>query len=287
MGREEIAWAGLSGLSLVLAAVLPASRATACSCVEYGEWGLVAPRGEAPENTRVWVTTEFGLVPELFDSQGALVETSESTLAVSTWSGRGTLFVLTPTEPLTPGERYGVATSEQGLGEFTVVAGSDRDAPEIPELVDVERTAKSTPGSSCGDEVRRLQLHYSSDTLVTLQFGDADELGTDPPSGEIGDLVLADAQGASFAYGGPCDPWPVDDRERFQVRVGAFDEAGNFSGWSEPSSFTRPRLDDSFLGCAAASVGRRALAPWLQWAAAALAVVGLLARRRVRARGSA
>ena len=84
-----------------------------------------------------------------------------------------------------------------------------------------------------------------------------------------------ESYGGVWVGSGPCGQWPLDRNvDTAEVRFGAVNLAGAFSGWSEPTTITLPLGCDCDLGGAAGGAGGGASAAILG------ACLLLLERRR-------
>lgn len=229
--------------------LLVAAVARACDCEEpTGTW-LSTPTGEAPPNTWVWL----GIVEHvedlrLLDAESRPVPTGTRDIETA----RGPVLVLTPDNPLAPGEHTVEACTDAGCSremEFVVVGDPLEGSPAVPALVEDEREHLSPWSNSCG-LTHRVSFDVVGDGDVYLFDLVADgPLGADP---EVDDEVAAAAEYPNFWLGsGSCDTQFLEELYAgVGVRVGAYDLAGHWSGWSDPVRVRYGR-------CAAAPVARR------------------------------
>ncbi len=227
--------AGLLG-GVVLGLCAPAG------CVDYGDCGEdlcdiddigAAPESGAidvPTNVRFWAG-EFGSDPELVGPDG-LVD------MVVTHVGDNVVFTpRTPLQPLTV-YRHG----QLGL-EFTTASGPDLVAPPLPSVEGWTSAYSSGGRAPCRETDARVTLDVVAgdlDTLVVV-LDRAESSTLDPVTldGEVTAIVKSfpGTPTRTLELGeAPClDNWPGAKRgAETTVRLGAFDLAGNFSGWSEP-----------------------------------------------------
>ena len=258
----------LGALALVLAAPASAS-ASDCSPIVST---FVQPRHEArlvPTNTRFWIArtsfiwTGSGPPPELVlvGSDGTEPEVVESRIDLADTQE---LVVLTPREPLLPETVYQLwechgATCSTLLTEITTGAGPDEEPPSQP----VERS-------------REGGLHFVN---LTVDFDGILVASLGEPAVDLEHLagtaqLVSDDPALEYTLGrseGACvDNWPGSIETPQELRYGAFDLAGNFSGWAEAEPLA---LDG--CGC---TTGRPAPAGLLALLLAAFV------RRRPRAR---
>jgi hypothetical protein len=264
-------------------AALP-SRADACSCTTNGPLGVVLPKDgdRVPANVRLWVA---GFAPELVellapDGTRIALERSAIELEVSMPNLDNALNVLTPREPLPPGEGYVVKVQGRLWPDvtFEVEDETDRTAPPVPEVLDIEPEVNDDPGNSCG-QYRGVSVKLDAEGLVFVARGDErSPPQADPPQGNALEVQESYDGTAWLAYGGGCAPaWPGD--EIAKLRFASFDVAGNFSGLSDEVSIDRPEHHTSSLCTIAAVSPARRSALGAGWLFAALV---LLARRSRR-----
>lgn len=254
------------GLAVAVAVVVMvwAAPAVARDCRCSRELAVVWPQNGAskvPINARVWVGSSISL-----GSPQLRVVGEERGIAVSTsiiGANRGVIAVFTPHQPLAPNTTYEVVDCSDGecviRTRFTTGAAMDHDPPPLP--VEVGRD-----GGACGT-AHWASVDVESEGLVIMQI---EERPFDPAA-ISGIVAFAGFPGEIVVGVGEClSGWQLKSRESAEVRYGAFDVAGNFSGWTEPDSLHLGR------GC-----GCRSDAP----GGAAWSMLGLLAlglrRRRV------
>jgi len=235
--------------ALVAAASLPTSDAAACSCA-FGFTEFIAPADGAedvPVNARVWIGGgHWGMGdgnPEgllrLVNAAGESVETTTTDIRAD----MDVLAVLTPDDDLEAGMTYLVLDGGgAALTTFTVGQGVDDELPEIP--LEVGREASSdprgpVPPSSCGYS-DMVTIDVAGDGLfVVANVDGADGLDTTTISGNASQMTFDDE--LRIGRAGCTFSWPdAEPTASTDVRFGAFDIAGNFSGWTEPSDVTLP-----------------------------------------------
>lgn len=269
----------LSALLLAGLAVSSPSPAEACSR-SFGS-GIVLPEMRAtdvPRNVTLFLgnghigdATEAEVIErfDLLDPDDVPVPFTVTSLS-SPESLR--LLVVRPAELLAPGTQYRLAAESSNALVFTTGDDVDEEAPSPP--VETGRTTRSVvlaPGvvNTCvdGSEYEFAILDVESDgALVVLNIDDRttlDELALDGRVGQFTEdaFVMINASN-----------WPdIAPSATTRVRLGAFDLAGNFSGWSDPIEVTLPPRGCS---CESSIVDARASA----WTLAAL--LGVAPRRR-------
>ncbi len=272
----------LTGMALALGAAFPRA-AEACSCA-FDETQMLAPADgetDAPTNARVWVGAGLfwgsrGSSAErvsLLDGAGAPVDAVATEMA----GYIDLVVVLTPAAPLISGETYSIQVDEdEVLGTFTVGGDSDTDAPAIPAELDRESSSSARhPNmmSSCGPtDVVSLELEPTG-LIYVANIEGVDGLDPDGLTGEASELSATPELYIGSA--GCTWSWPdAEPHASTTVRWGAFDIAGNFSGWSEPSDVTIPAA-----GCSCTLEGGAPPAAGAAAAVLALAALGLRRRR--------
>ncbi|MFN7134862.1 MAG: Ig-like domain-containing protein [Myxococcales bacterium] len=264
------------GVLLAAAAIvgLP-SVARACSCA-FGV-DFLAPRNGAsdvPLNTRLW----FGEFREdrpprehvLRDAAGNVLNGSWSVLSASLTR----LHVFTPLQELAPRTRYEVVLRDGIVASFVTGERRDDVAPAVPRIREVTEHVDSAFERSSCDPAQLLRVSFEADDdaqLAVLDRGRTARLDPAVPTGEVTELDVPSAAGAprEFSVGrGPCRVnWPEAARGRSTtIRVGAFDLAGNFSGFGPEEE-----IGFSVCGCSSAPGA-------LTWAG--LLALAVLRRRR-------
>jgi MYXO-CTERM domain-containing protein len=269
---------GVVGAALAASFLVDMSDASACSCsgdpnVRPGIQDVV------PVNTKIWLTNNYVC------SAPTLRDDSDNMIAVTSHVLEPDIIVLSPDQALDMGATYFVhCEAGNQVAQFTVNAPADDEAPMLPTFVVGGYSRSTGSGDSCGGhEWVELEVEHDGDLTLLDVAGLAD---IDPValSGSVVDMSvwvddiyrvgeMACTDNWSFA-----DDGPLDD-----VRVGSFDLAGNFSGWSTPESIDVDELssqgDDAASSCACSVPGptNSSGAAWLTLAALAL---GSTRRRR-------
>ncbi len=267
------------GLIAALLSVLLPSAAWACSCV--GPFlSFVAPADRAtgvPLNTRIWIGAG-----EIFDAPPHLaVELHEepSTIRNGGWTlleaPNAKLHVFTPAAELKPNTRYRIVINGERRAEFTTGEARDEEAPASPVLVGQEENLESSTFgavSSCGESAT-VALTVESDAPILL-LDRAGTSGFDPTTLHGSVTAIEVDQGTTqrmlvVGQGGCTSNWPEAGRgESTQVRLGAMDLAGNFSGFGAAEE-----IGFGVCGCSSGSGA-------VTWAGLAGALAFLLRRRR-------
>jgi len=268
----------LTTIAAAAAGLALAAPAYACSCASEATQILAPAFGEAdvPRNARVWLGAsayDAGGVEsrlELLDSLGDPVPATISEL----WGNNDRIAVLTPDDLLTAGETYTLELDEfEIVGEFTVGDHTDDAPPAVPDEQDRESSASPrTPGvvSSCGPtDIVRLWVDPTGHVLVAELEG-WDRLDAEAINGEVSELSL-DGE-LELGSAGCVWSWPdAEPNASTTVRWGAYDIAGNFSGWSPDEDISIPAA-----GCSCSAGGQGA---GRGAAALMLALAGLAVRR--------
>lgn len=253
----------ISGLLIVVAALFGPSRAAACDCIPPGFTTFLAPTDGArdvPTNTLVWVGgAVFGFeVPleqaqvVLTTSQGSVVQGTTSVLR----GGMHALVVFRPGITLEAGSTYVVSANGERLGSFTVGSAPDETKPSVPTVESQEEHVDG-PGSgvsSCG-ESNWARLTLTHDGLFALALRDGDSVFDETkPSGNATDFAF-DNKTITIGNLGCSSNWSeAAAGASTNVRLGAFDIAGNFSGFSD-----KRLVDLPYFGCGCASAGPLAM----------------------------
>lgn len=225
-------------LATTLATTLAATPvAQACSC-DYS-YTLLWPELDAtgvPLNARVWAS-EYGLDPYFLRVVGAPLEMSVSYSTSRIDTVEGPLEVLTPDESLAPNTSYELVVCSEDIevvcdviGRFTTGADEDRDPPPLPIETDRDGDADGI-GRYCGKS-RSVTLEVAAEGLLVVQI-DEGSLDLQGLSGAT-TFVTRDAS-VHLGEGGCLRGWPGSSNTA-SLRYGAFDLAGNFSGWTEPDT---------------------------------------------------
>ncbi len=254
--------------------------ALACSCA-FEETQLLAPadgEADAPLNARVWVgggmyngeAGDAAIRLVLLDQAGDPVAATVTELS----GNNERIAVITPDELLVAGGTYTIELDEyEVLGTFTVGDTQDQDAPALPTEADRESSASAripNQTSSCGP-TDMVTLTLDGDGLVYVAEIDGwDSLDADAIDGEASEVSLDGV--LQIGSAGCVWSWPdAEPRASTTVRWGAYDIAGNFSGWTTDEEISIPSA-----GCSCSAGGQGA-----QHGAAALllGLLGLTVRR--------
>lgn len=219
-----------------------------------------------PTNTMVWLfgyESSFlageavcgGAYPAL---RGADGDVELTLMELETTAAIGGVLVLDPMEDLTVGDEYSVygcleTGSEQLVGTFVVTDAADTQAPPVPVLqLDEGRYSNGI----CGGVAFAEFTVTGQGAVVALDVNSVASVETGLI--ENAAAVFASDDSELFVVGrGGCSPMTYDPQfdETVTARVGTFDLAGNFSGWSDPES-------TSFTdGCGCSSSGTGTLTP--------------------------
>jgi hypothetical protein len=165
--------------------------------------------------------------------------------------------VLVPATELAPNTRYEIEVQDWRRS-FVTASGAAEQTPALPELL------SSVPVAGEGWRGRTLEFSHAG-----ILIGDAGQLlgpvtslsnllleTPDSPDGGTGaPWDLPDAPAARWLTaessltvgGGGCTLWPDSSVERVQARFGAFDLAGNFSGWVDVPDLALATPDEAAL----------------------------------------
>lgn len=257
--------ASLAAILLCATSLAPAT-AEACSRIALGSVSgfdvLPADGATVPRSARIWVHLESTRVRSagdgalrLLDAQGAVVATTQSSIAVEGEVAE-TVVVLAPSAPLASGQTYEVQSGVTRLVRFTTTSELDTTGPDAPV-----GTVTEVVGGDSGVGYR-----CSSASRVEVSLAPAQELAFLVSPGEPAALP---AQSLGAGAGSAVTAQGLAPGTR-TFRVLAFDLSGNAALGAEVLSATVP---PSTAGCSTAAGG-----PALLLALAAL-------RRRRRAQG--
>lgn len=253
----------LACVSLAAAVLLHPAPARACSC-QVGFNATLPADGaiDVPTNTKIWIDGVLDcngypseMAPRLLDPDGADVPFTMTCLNSGNFYVQ--VLVLHPDAPLLPDTTYTVQPPTQIEFQFTTGAGTDDTPPEIPVEVDraVEHT-RAGPRDTCFNDAE----HWATLTvtgeaaLFVLDAGETTDLDPVAVAGTVAEVTAGDVLFlGSTACHGDNFPGGASRRAETTIRYGAFDLAGNFSGWSDPDPL-------SLGGC---SVAPRSPAWWL------------------------
>lgn len=237
----------------VLAASMSTRSAEACTCIQPG-YGYVAPMDGAvdvPTNTKIWSALSQATLREV------ATQAAVSGVTTQIESFEGSAYVFTPGAPLTPGATYEVSVDGRS-SRFTVGRAADTTPPGPVQVT--ERRHTSTEGwtgfvggqDTCGERgARNIQLDLvGRGALTVLDLDRTSDLDPDTASGGASLIVYSDT--AAIGYGACFSNWRFE-QDAVGVRLGTFDLAGNFSGWSEDEQEFAPTA-----GCTCTQPGDRA-----------------------------
>jgi hypothetical protein len=242
------------GLAVMCATSLTANRANALSCA--ANW-LQAPMDGAtdvPTNTRLWgYALRDGDGLRLVGPEGP-VALEQRYIPVAQWANTGGhLSVLVPVRELEPNTEYTIELGRAGdFPRYEFVTGAGPAEQVLPPLALVSTEARAADGFGGITRYRELQFSHGS-----ILIGDVDAaLG---PLASVADIEVTEpavlapppsfaswaTAGTHLAVGvGDCFVWPDADVERVRARFGAFDLAGNFSGWLDVPALDIPAPDE-------------------------------------------
>ncbi len=274
---------GFSALLSSAAFLAAAPDAQACSCLE-GFTEFAAPSDGAvdvPTNAKVWIGGAFfGSNGDpnqlnLVDGAGQPVDVVRSTMR----GDMQLLAVLTPDEELDQGGSYTVLDGGGSVvTTFTVGFSSDVEIPAIPEEVGRQGHSDQrapTPPGSCGfSDLVTLQV-ASEGLFVVANVAEANGLNTDGVQGIASQMAFTDQVEIGRAV---CMfSWPdAEPNAATEVRLGTFDIAGNFSGWTDSAAVQIPQAgfdEDGNIAISTTCSSAGEVSP----AAAALLLVGFAA----------
>jgi hypothetical protein len=249
-------------LAFVVALALP-GLAIACECaVPFLGGDEMAPADGArdvPTNTRVWFVWQVdGTVFVVGGGERVMGEVTKLT-----WRG-GEVQVFTPGRELQPRTAYQLGFedgAQDGVFPMTFVTadGPDREPPTIRALPTGGTLDEDAGSAACGP-TRLASFGLEGDGLVVVLDVAGEAALGDDPVGSVSGVFTGDS---AYVGSSVCSRnWP-DARAggSTQVRFGAFDLAGNFSGWTAAQEARIPEGGCSASGSAAAWVGVLALVP--------------------------
>ncbi len=263
----------------VLCLVTPGVARASMDCTvywagRYETWLLpAADATDVPTDTLIWSIgdsldggCEEPLDVALLDPDGepiALVEEGRMC------AGPHSVIAWRPLAELSPGASYTIAPGEPVYAadgrlepqRFTVGPGPAEALPNVPSPlarhVYVEATGLH---GGCGGSYRSDHVIWEldSDAPILLLAGGPEDRGRDPAPGSIWSELADFSAEPEVVVEGRLQP-----TTRIDVRFGAADLAGNFSGWSQPEAVTMPaagctssiRYDEAWLGALALLLG--------------------------------
>ena len=212
----------------------------------------------------------------LRDEAGAVVPATISTV---TADGMRFALVATPDAFLPAGARIEATSGGDVVTSFLVGDAIDDEPPSVP-MVDAVTTRSSLPNviSPCGgfgvsEHVASFAVRHDGFVLVAVRDG-GDRIDVAAISGDVDAATL---ERTVTVTGGMCDSGWANAAPLATAawRFGAFDVAGNFSGFSDEHDVTLP-----LPGCSCDARGGDA--PAARCAAVVVALAGVAARRRRR-----
>jgi hypothetical protein len=234
---------GLAGLVLC-----GAGRASALSCALPE---LIAPRPEAvnvPTNTLIWCssspTNEVSPI-RLTDPDGVVVNGTHTRMS----SSRYALWIFHPDSELLPSSDY-LATCRRDYegsdrtSPFTTGTSAASAPPAVPNISSMDLTAHH---GYWGDSYLATFRNVGAlDSIIVLDLGGGAALDAEAPSGHVADVeALSFSQDFAVGHSVCGGNWPTANLGGSNtVALGAFDLAGQFSGWSDTRSIVLP---SSFL----------------------------------------
>lgn len=222
-------FAGAIAVIAALVTLASAPDAAACDCAQGDRVEPSVSSTSVPSNTKVWVFQLGCETPELRRIDGTIVPTSMTSLDRTR--------VLHPDDPLEIGSTYEVVGCFGTASTFMVTTGPDDEPPARPSVSTTEPENGSGGTSSCGEYEYVPLLASQTDTILTLDIAGRAALDPEAVSGKVADVffpfqrpVVGNEVCGSFNWSFSEEGDAVD------TRLGAFDYAGNFSGWSEPET---------------------------------------------------
>jgi MYXO-CTERM domain-containing protein len=231
----------LAALTAFVALAAGPPEAAACEC---GFSQIAEPSfnsRKVPTNTKVWITLMSCSAP-------TLQKIDDGTFVPGIATMMDDVQVFHPSEPLELGSTYVVFSCDgTSVTTFTVNEGPDNDPPPRPTVSTLN--PESSPGdfSSCGGYEYVPLLAEQTDMILTLDIAGRAALDPKEVSGAVLDVFFPAEQ--LLVGNAICSSsnWTFDDQgAAVDTRLGAFDYAGNFSGWSDPETV------DAGCGCEAA-----------------------------------
>jgi len=253
-------WAG--SIAILATFTCLAGSASACSCA-FNITDLLVPADgtmDVPTNARIWIGAatydgddvgDAEVLLRLRDAAGDDVPVTFSEV----WGNNQLVAVLTPDEALLSGETYSIELADSEiLGTFAVGDTADDTPPDIPAELDRHAEVSDRVAgmeTSCGPS-DLVEITLDSDgVLVVANITGADDLDTDSVDGMASDVAIDDVLVIGSA--GCTWSWPdAEPQASTDVQWGTFDIAGNFSGWSAPTTIELPAAG---CGCDATGAG--------------------------------
>ena len=247
------------GLALMCATSLAADRANALSCAANWVQAPIDGATDVPTNTRLWgYDLRAGDGLRLVGPEGP-VALEQRYIPVAQWAHTGGyLSVVVPVGELEPNAEYAIEFGPAGdFPRYEFVTGAGPAEQALPPLELVANEARAADGFDGITRYRELQFSHGSILIgdVDAALGplasvaDIEVTGTAPADLPTPASFLSWASaGTHLEVGvGDCRMWPNAEVERVRARFGAFDLAGNFSGWLDVPALEIPapnELDD-------------------------------------------
>jgi MYXO-CTERM domain-containing protein len=252
-----------AALASALASFAVAPEAAACDCIPTNEALPTSSSANVPSNTKIWLLQPGCATPTVRKTDGTPVITSTTTV--------GAVTVLHPDALLEEGSTYEV-TGCFGDGTlvttFTVTAGPDTEPPPAPTFSASNPESSSGGFSSCGSYEYVPLVVDKKDVLLALDIAGRTTLDPKAVSGDVAYLFFPTQ--SPIVGSMTCGPstWDFEtEGEAIDTRLGAFDLAGNFSGWGEEEAIdsgcsceVAGANSSPANGCALAGLGLAALA---------------------------
>lgn len=228
------------------AAALTLTLSPAASALSCEEQGVRAPAPDAtdiPTNTRIWCPTYDDVAMsevQLVDPLGQQVTGTQTLLSFPGYL----MAVFRPDSELAAHTQYQVTCPHfsDWSHSFTTGSGPRQAPPALPSLASA--TVRASADDGWGASVYALFTGVSpAGTVLVLDLDGRAQLDPSGPSGSLADIELVrDASGWMSVGSGPCLwNWPgATLGASAQIRLGAFDVTGAFSGWSESLTVTLP-----------------------------------------------
>jgi len=258
----------LAALAAFVALAAGPPEAAACDCGFFQGAEPSVNSQKVPTNTKVWVTRTACDAP-------ALQKIDDGTFVPGIATTMSEVQVFHPSEPLELGSTYAALDCDgTSISTFTVNEGPDNDPPPRPTVSTLN--PESNPGdfSSCGGYEYVPLIAEQTDMILTLDIAGRATLDPKEVSGAVEDLFFPTEQPLVGNAVCSSSNWTFDDEgAAVDTRLGAFDYAGNFSGWSDPETV------DAGCGCEAAGAEPT---PRHAYGIGALGLLAALALRRRR-----
>ncbi len=87
-----------------------------------------------------------------------------------------------------------------------------------------------------------MDIELGGEGLLVVDIGDSETLDVLQHEGFVSTVTSDGTLRLGGSTDGCVGPWPGDRGETMSIRYGSFDLAGNFSGWTEPTTVTMPKV---------------------------------------------